>query len=380
MLLGLQRRQLLPLARGFARSRAVRSRRSSSSAAACSANCSACCSLLANKFGQRLPPGKHRFIELGDLRFAVGELLARFRQQLLAFLLAALAPAPSAAAASRLAARTWRAAICCSVAAACNSRMLLLKRRRTVARLARKLSFKLLRPSLSHRSARRPLASISARSAAIRSSVRAHFVFAVGRCSSTIRSSCAADAAVCRWHSASSPAAAVYAATDDATSASCRVRSCPIAHSTAACAANCCSRLAHLFVTRPQLAAPRQHAVAACRGPTTSVPSAAKQFAVARDKFQTATRRLRQPQCRRQPIDKPRAAQQPPRQRLIFRRRFDESIGPPHHARFGRKVDMIERRQQVAGCRAPGSRHARQRASGWPVQPLEQLAWPTPAR
>ena len=112
--------------------------------------------------------------------------------------------------------------------------------------------------------------------------------------------------------------------------------------------------------------------VAAWRGPTTSVPSAAS------NSPSLVTNSSPRPTvcASRSAVDRRSTSQVRPSsrraKRLIFGCRFDESVGPAHHARLGRQVDVVERRQQVAGCRAAESRRGRRRVSGWPLQPLEQ--------
>ena len=130
----LQRGQLLAVVRGRCSSSSLaRCAAASSSAAACSASSAACCCLLEEQFGERLPAGEHRVVELRELRLPVGKPLR------------VSASACSRSCWLRWACSSWcrsistrcshlAAAICCSVAAACSSASLLLERRESLVR------------------------------------------------------------------------------------------------------------------------------------------------------------------------------------------------------------------------------------------------------
>ena len=79
----------------------------------------------------------------------------------------------------------------------------------------------------------------------------------------------------------------------------------------------------------------------ACRGPTTSVPSAARSSPSLVTNAEPAAGRLGEPQRGREPIDEPGATQEPLDERHEFGRGFDEPIGPAHHARLAAQVDVL---------------------------------------
>ena len=132
-----------------------------------------------------------------------------------------------------------------------------------------------------------------------------------------------------------------------------------------------------LLVAGTKLAAARQHAGRRLPRPDDERAIGGKQLAVAGDELQAAADRLRQPQRGRQPIDEPRAAQQPPHKRLILGSRLDEPIGPAHHAGLGRKIDVIERRERLSGYRASEIQPGRPTFSGCRCEPIRAVGRPT---
>ena len=285
------------------------------------------------QLGQRLPGGEHRGVELGELRLPIGQSAAHVGQRGVALALIALGLL-------ELGAQHFDALF------ALGGGDLLLGRRglqrgelllRSTCKRAAAVACSVSssrRPLLRRRVVARASTRLRIRSTAHCSSMRLQLVGRRGRRRATLvragrgRRQCAGDARrVWRRDRPTCAVAAASCCSSLARSSSSRAWSgCWWASCFSSSAS--CSWQARSSLRRESKPAE------ACRGPTTSVPSAVKQFAVAGDEREPAAGGLRESQRRGEPIDEPGATEQPLDERHEFGGGFDEAIGPAHHARL----------------------------------------------